>query len=202
LIELLIRTLCDPLPDLPADGAYLFGQTADNQQSVFETGVDLVKRQRARRLLIPDSTPRCGYPGFRVWRQALGDLGLGESDIAGVSTASLPGLNTLTEAEALVRHARAEGMARILVVAPPFHQLRAFITTVSVVLREFPGLRVYNRVGVAQPWDDTVVHSQGVLQCTRTDLIHSEIVRIERYRRKGDLVSQDEVLAYLQWRDR
>jgi hypothetical protein len=202
LIELLIRTLCDLLPDLPADGAYLFGQTADNQQSVFETGVDLVNRQRARRLLIPDSTPQCGYPGFRAWRQALGGLGLGESDIVGVSTASLPGLNTLAEAEALVRHARAEGLARIFVVAPPFHQLRAFITTVSVVLREFPELRVYNRVGAALPWDETAVHSQGVLQCTRGELIHSELARIERYRRKGDLVSQDEVFAYLQWRDR
>ena len=72
----------------------------------------------------------------------------------------------------------------------------------SVLLREFPGLRVYNRVGVALPWDDTVVHSQGVLQCTRSKLIHSELARIERYRNKGDLVPEREVLAYLQWRDR
>jgi hypothetical protein len=80
--------------------------------------------------------------------------------------------------------------------------LRAFITTVSVVLREFPELRVYNRVGAALPWDETAVHSQGVLQCTRSELIHSELARIERYRNKGDLVSEREVLAYLQWRDR
>ena len=72
----------------------------------------------------------------------------------------------------------------------------------SVLLREFPGLRVYNRVGVPLPWDDTVVHSRGVLQCTRSELIHSEMARIERYRNKGDLVLEREVLAYLQWRDR
>jgi len=73
---------------------------------------------------------------------------------------------------------------------------------VSVVLRELPELRVYNQVGAALPWDDTVVHSQGVLQCTRSELIHSELARIERYRNKGDLVSEREVWTYLQWRDR
>jgi hypothetical protein len=93
-------------------------------------------------------------------------------------------------------------MAHVFVVAAPFHQLRAFITTASVVLREFPELRVYNQVGTALPWGETVYHSQGTLQCTRGELIQSEMARIERYRRKGDLVSAEEISRYLHWRDR
>ena len=57
----------------------------------------------------------------------------------------------------------------------------------SVVLREFPGLRMYNRVGAALPWDETAVHSQGALQCTRSEFIRGELARIEWYRNKGDL---------------
>jgi hypothetical protein len=202
LIELLIRVLCDIDPEIEAEGAYLFGQTADNQLSVFETGVNLVRQRQARQVLIPDSAPRCGYPGFRAWHQALSVSGLGEADVVGIPIAPCSSMNTLTEAEALVRYAMANGMARVFVVATPFHQLRAFITIVSVVLREFPELRVYNRVGTALPWDQTVLHSQGVLQCTRSELIQSELARIERYRRKGDLVPEDQVLSYLRWRDR
>ena len=35
LPELLFRTFNDPLPESPADAAYLFGQTACNQASSF-----------------------------------------------------------------------------------------------------------------------------------------------------------------------
>jgi hypothetical protein len=202
LIELLTRVLCDLDPEIEAEGAYLFGQTVDNQLSVFETGVDLVRQRQAKQVLIPDSAPQCGYPGFQAWHQALSASGLGEGDVVGIPIAPCSSLNTLTEAEALVRYAVSNGMTRIFVVATPFHQLRAFITTVSVVSREFPALRVYNRVGTALPWNQTVLHSQGVLQCTRSELIHTEMARIERYRREGNLVSQDQVFSYLQWRDR
>lgn len=202
MIELLIRVLCDLDPKIEAEGAYLFGQTADNQLSVFETGVNLVRQRQAKQVLIPDSAPQSGYPGFQAWHQALSASGLEEADVVGIPIAPCSGLNTLTEAEALVRYAVSNGMNRIFVVATPFHQLRAFITTVSVVSREFPDLRVYNRVGTALAWHEAVLHSQGVLQCTRSELIHTEMARIERYRRKGDLVSADQVLSYLQWRDR
>ena len=202
MIELLTRVLCDPDPKIEAEGAYLFGQTTDNQLSVFETGVSLVRQRQAKQVLIPDSGPQSGYPGFHAWHQALSASGLEQTDVAGVPVAPGSSLNTLTEAEALVRYAMSNGMTRIFVVATPFHQLRAFITTVSVVSREFPTLRVYNRVGTALPWHEAVLHSQGVLQCTRSELIHTEMARIERYRRKGDLVPEDQVISYLQWRDR
>jgi len=202
VIELLTRTLCDPGPEIKADGAYLFGQTADNQQSVLEAGESLMNQHRAQKLLIPGSAPQGGYPGFQAWHQALIALGIEETDVSGVPVSLASSLNTLTEAQALVRYAETNHLARVFIVAAPFHQLRAFITTVSVVLREFPKLRVYNQVGTALLWNETVYHSQGTLQCTRSELIQSELVRIERYRRKGDLVSEEEISRYLHWRDR
>jgi hypothetical protein len=201
MIELLLQTLCDLPPATPADGAYLFGQTVDNQTSVFRTGVDLIQRQQARRLLIADSVSRSGYPGFAAWYQALMDLGLKTDKIRGVPTHSFPILHTLTEATALVRYAKAEKMRTIFVVAAPFHQLRAFMTTVTVALQKFPELRIYNRPGQALPWHETVRHSQGSLECQRSELIYSELERIERYQVKGDLASPEQILAYLSQRD-
>ncbi len=200
-MELLIRTLCDTILDVQADRAYLFAQTVDNQKSVFDAGVALINQQRTKQLLIPDSIPRGGYPGFRAWHQELMACGLGETKITGVSTASFSTLNTLVEAKALVRYAQAKDITKVFIIAPPFQQLRAFITTVSVILRADSELLVYNRVGTALPWDETVLHSQGALQCKRSELIQSELERIDRYRRKGDLVSEDEVFNYLRWRD-
>jgi hypothetical protein len=46
-----------------------------------------------------------------------------------------------------------------------------------------------------------VVHSQGRLVAERRGLILEELKRIETYVRKGDLISLEEVIAYLNRRD-
>jgi len=201
LIEIIFRTLCDPFSDIQADAAYLFGQTSKNQEAVFETGIDLIKRDRVDKLLIPDSPPRGGYPGYDAWYQALIAYGLDGSKIIGIPTGSYPNLNTLVEAQTLVRYAQEKEMTNLFVVAPPFHQPRAFMTTVTVALAEFPELRIYNRVGTALPWNENVTHSQGTLRAPRSELIQHELERIERYQHKGDLATADEILTYLNWRD-
>ena len=201
LIEIIFRTLCDPFSDTQAEAAYLFGQTSKNQESVFETGVDLIKRDRVDKLLIPDSPPRGGYPGYDVWYQALTAYGLDGSKIIGIPTGSYPNLNTLVEAQALVRYVQKKEVTKLFVVAAPFHQPRAFMTTVTIALGEFPELRIYNRVGTALPWNENVTHSQGTLRAPRSELIQHELERIERYQHKGDLAAADEILTYLNWRD-
>ncbi|MEW5957539.1 MAG: YdcF family protein [Chloroflexota bacterium] len=201
MIELLIRTLCDPLPEFPVDAAYLFAQTADNQAAVFSAGLELIRQQQARQLLFTGSAACPGYPGFEAWQQELVKRGLSRAVISGVPNDSFPLLHTLIEATALVRYAHQRRLTSLVVVASPFQQLRAFMTTISVVLREYPELQVYNRVGAALPWHETVIHSQGTLECQRHALIQSELDRIERYHAQGDLASTEQVLRYLNRRD-
>lgn len=201
MIELLIQTLCDVAPPEQANGVYLFGQTADNQGSVFETGLNLWQQRQAGQVLISGAEALGGYPGFQSWRQALISHGLRERDIIGIPPTNSTRLHTLIEAESLVRYALAQGFSRIFVTAAPFHQLRAFMTTVTVVLREFPELQVFNRVGATLPWNETVHHSQGTLRCARQALIQSELERISIYQAKGDLAPTEQVLGYLNWRN-
>jgi hypothetical protein len=201
LLELLIQTLCDPSPSGQLDGAYLFAQTADNQSSVFETGLHLLKQGRVRQLLLSGSGPLSGYPGFPAWQQELIGLGLDQANIRRVPATSEMMLHTLIEAESLVRYARAQGLTRLFVVSAPFHQLRAFMTTVKVALREFPELEIYNKVGAALPWHEVVSHSQGTLQLKRRELIQAELERIEKYQNQGNLASVAEASRYLEWRN-
>ena len=48
-------------------------------------------------------------------------------------------------------------------------------------------LFMYLFICAAEVWDETVVHSQGVVRATRDNLVDSEMERIQRYTEKGEI---------------
>ncbi len=201
LLELVFRSVFDSSPALPTEGGFLFSETPDNELSVIETAADLVHSGLTRSLLVLDSPPRCGYGGVERWIDALVDRGLTQERLHRIPTDSYEILTTQTESQAFVSWAKQRGLRTAHIVAAPFHQLRAFITLVSVMLSRSVPLLLYSRPGSPQSWDETVVHSQGVLKARRAELIKAEMERIEKYRDKGDLASDDEIIRYLIMRD-
>ena len=199
--ELLIRVLCDTRPRVVADGAFLFSQTENNQESVFFAARALLEDSIVQRILLIDSPAKSGYLGYTVSKRELKKLGISEQQIEGVNAADTAMLNTLIESEALVRFAKFRAYKRLLVVSSPFHQLRALMTAVTVALREYSDLQIHSQPGTALPWLQTAVHSQGTLSSSRRKLIWGEMERIEKYQKKGDLASFDDVLKYLNVRD-
>lgn len=141
-----------------------------------------------------------GYSGYHVWKDKLIKLGIKENRILGVDLAT-DDHNTLTEAEAVVRFAKRSNYKSIIISAAPFHQIRAFMTTVRVVLAEYPELKLYSFPGDALPWNEKATHSQGALSGKRSELIAAEFARIDKYSQKGDLISFDKVINYLDQRD-
>ncbi len=200
-IELLLRIMCDVRPRDRVDGAYLFGQTVDNQKSVFLAAQRIIKDSLSNKILIIDTEAMSGFPGFGVWENKLRECGISRNQINSVTAAETPILNTLIEAEAMVRFAKSCAFEALYIVAAPFHQPRAFITSVSVVLREYPELQVYSFPGETLPWEEKVAHSQGLVKGSRRSLINEEMVRIKKYQETGDLVSFQEVINYLNRRD-
>ncbi len=202
------RVLSDVIPG--AVGlAYIFSNTQSNESSIF-TAVQCLARSGTVRNVGYCSAPDDGhgYPGGAMWREGLLKVGMSSSALVPIkpvgsfeSVGSGGAVNTLTETIGLVRHAKARGLEELCIVTAPFHQLRAFITTVSVLKREHPTLRVYNSIGAPLRWNKVVVHSQGVVNGTRMELFLGELNRIRAYHEKGDLVSFDEVTGYLDWRD-
>ena len=199
--ELLLRVLCDTLPTGRADAAYLFAQTEPNQESVFATARELLARDAAGKILISDCHAKCGYIGATAYRQAMIDFGIPETAIEDVPMEPTEILHTLVESRAVVRFARTKGYTTIVVISAPFHQERAFMTTVTAALSDYPQLKVYSHPGRPQPWDENVTHSQGILEGTRAELIAAEQERIEKYIAQGDLAAREKVLHYLRTRD-
>ncbi len=195
--ELLTKILCDPLPDNTVDAAYLYGQTIENQSSVLNKGASLYKKGLVRSIWIADSQPKSGYLGFTVWQEKLIALGVPDSAIVGVPIDSYEIINTYIEASEVARLALSMSIKSLIVVSSPFHQLRAFVTIVTAISREYPELKAYNQTGEALEWYESVSHSQGELKGTREGFIYTELDRIDLYHGKGFLVSLDEVKDYL-----
>ena len=186
---------------MKADAIYLFGQTKDNERSTLETGSHQWTNGNVKAIALLNRERVPGYPGFRAWEEKLVTSGVPEKNITGIRTVGFPS-TTFTEAEAIVIYAQKNKWQTLYISTSPFHQLRAFVSVVSVIFQEQSPLLVYNIPGKPLPWNETVSHSLGVLRGTRVGLIQSEIKRLNTYHQKGNLVSAAQVLAYLEERDR
>lgn len=184
------RTRCDCL--------YCFGNTCDNQSSLLDAAAVFWRVWRSN-ILINRGETEHGYPGFEVWYKELRQRGVLPKNIIPLDAEVIQrNVNTLSEAKALVDEAQRRRWGYIAISTAPFHQLRAFITTVSVLLKKYPMLQVYNQVGQELPWEETVRHSQGTLVATRRELVGMELGSILRYHHQGDLVSPKEILSYIE----
>lgn len=202
LEELIIRTLADTLPNEPLDALFLFGQTEDNQQSSFAVAKQLLEQGQVQKVMFLHTRPLSGYPGYERWHQELTQLGIPANKLEGVLDPGKDHLHTLIEAEAMAKHAREQGYKSIAVTAAPFQQPRAFMTAATAARRHVPQLYLYSAPGKALPWCREVTHSQGKVEDTRAGLISGEMERISKYNTQGDLDSVEEVLAYLNRRDK
>lgn len=200
--ELSIRVLCDVRPETTVDGAVLYSQTKDNQNSVIFAAKNILYNKLAKKILFIKSGPVSGYTGFKTWTSELKKIGIQSNDIVGVKFMNTNSLNTLTESEAIINYAAQKKYRSLYVVSSPFHQLRAFMTLVTVALRDYPDLLIFSYTGIPLPWLAKVAHSQGILLGTRKDIIKAEFERIEKYKQKGDLSSEIEIIKYLNKRDR
>ncbi len=202
LDELITRVLCDTAsPARVVDAAYCFGETLDNESSVLAAALLVWKLKRVNRIALCGEKAVAGYPGFENWKAKIVKLGIGAKNIIGIPTDHDFPPSTHAEAWGLARYARKSKWKNIYVIAPPLHQFRAFVTTVTAFKREKVPARIYNFVGLPQRWEEHIIHSQGIQEGTRSELLGEELKKIETYYKKGDLVSADEVLKYLDDRD-
>lgn len=200
LFELTHRILQDGTPQgiLPV---YVFSETIGNQISPLRTSALFYLIEAVDIVAICDGETDHGAAGFTFCKEKLIELGVPKSNIVSISMPGDVNVNTLSEAEFLVRFARENNLGNIYITAAPFHQVRAFVTTVSVALREYPTLKIYNKVGMPLQWNEMAHHSQGVLTGLRKEFIYTEYDRLNEYHEKNDLVSCGEILDYLNWRD-
>ena len=69
LVELIIRALCDVKPESIADGAFLFGQTKDNQSSVLLAAQHIISNNLAKRILIIKTEKKAAIQDLRLGKK-------------------------------------------------------------------------------------------------------------------------------------
>lgn len=183
--------------------AYLFSETVD-ALSHFQKGVELLRNGRASKLYIFDDVSRSntGYAGVDFSEQKLRGFGAKPKEIERIPYTGKESFHTLIEALVVIDFARKNGWRNLIIVAPPFHQLRCFITMVSALLRlrASSRLAVWNHVADPEPWGVKVRHSQGTLRAKRVNLVPHESRRLPLYQANGSMVPFKSVFAYLKKR--
>ncbi len=189
---------------------YLFSQTPDNESSIINIGAKISKENSLNTSVETKigicglEHPACSKP--EEIKKRLINKGVRSKDII-VIDYDHPDVgvgrkfrfsNTKIEAEAVVNYCLRNGIVKLGICSPPFHQIRGYLTVLAALKRA--GLEnkiaIYNIVGETLDWNKKAVHSQGTTIDLRSNLIDSEILRIFKYWQAGDLASPEEAVKY------
>jgi len=194
----------------PYETVYVFCETEDNAYSPLMKAVELANSGYTKSISICDGPNSAGYPGFVKFVEHLYGYGLPkdftEAKIRRIQIAVAKDMNTLGEAKALVNDiANREG--DIGIIAPPFHLVRAFMTTITALTKSVPEVATSKNIfaikGIDQPPFQEALHSQGVVSDTRIGLEHGELDRLKKYQGSdfGGMIAPKDVINYLKERD-
>lgn len=109
--------------------------------------------------------------------------------------------NTRHQAEIVVEMALERGWTRLLLIASPYHQYRAYLTFLKTLMDagEDEKVRLINIPASQTKWWGRPVS----LDTTRIDLLADEFKKIDEYREKGHVASYEDGLASLNyWENR
>ena len=197
LLQLRNMVMNDKQPSF-TQGIYLFSEYIDNELSSFIAAQELIERDASAEVFIIYGGGH-GSPGYSHWVERLGRY-IPKGRIRQVPIEKPWEINTYSESVALVNFAIKENRKSWYIVAPPFHMLRAFMTTVSVSIKHGSKINFYAHPGAPQDWNEFVTHSQGIKKGKRRFLVGEELKSIKIYSGLGHIESIQNILNYVQQR--
>ena len=103
--------------------------------------------------------------------------------------------STKEQAEEMMRWARERKWKSMILIASHYHQYRAFLTFLRAMQAKRLKLILINTPSRGLSWFKKTPWGR------RIDLLSSEFARITTYRRKGDVASFTEGIAYMKWKE-
>jgi hypothetical protein len=188
------------------DAIFVWGRAEDEWQSTpFDDGVLSLAAQLHRLSGAPVVIPGycgvdhgqglTGYPGPRVWRDALALLGVPDHKVK-VLTGS--GCNTRTEMDDFLNWFVENGGETAMAVTQQPHALRAMLGTVkSLSERNLSHCVIVPMWPYLFDWNRACYGSQGEGRYPRIQWIDEEFDRIPRYQKTGDLATLEQLFEYL-----
>lgn len=104
-------------------------------------------------------------------------------------------VNTKEQAEEVVHLALKEKWTKLILVASPEHQYRAYLTFLKAVKRDLLDIEIYNSPAKNLNW-----FSDDGWGC-RFDRLEQEFIRIEKYMQLGHLATFNEAIEYQKWKE-
>lgn len=200
LTELAIRVFSDKYPDVQIQSIIVFAHTIDNYQSTLEKACEIYSESKVP-IIISGAGSISGYVGCSKYKNTLLKLGVNRNDIIISEPVDSQILHTRNESQAYIQTLKEFQITNGFIISVPFHQVRAFMTMVSVAIEQNFNIKLYNCPVEKFDWNKTITHSQGILRKEARELIYEEFDRIKKYNNKGDLESVEAVLNYLNNRD-
>ena len=128
---------------------------------------------------------------FEMYQDKLSEYNLKSSDFV----LELSSQHTFQQAEEIFKLAETHNWQTIILVASPFHQLRAFLTFLKVMRLKGLNLGIFNYPAENLAWFKENPWGR------RIDLIKDEIGKIEIYAEKGHCCTYLEGLEYQKWKE-
>jgi hypothetical protein len=110
----------------------------------------------------------------------------------------LDSINTRIESEALVNWISSNNIHELVICAPPYHTLRAFMTLVSVCIEHNINTKIYVINGKVNDWNDITITHNGTTKMSFNSVIQLELERIKKYTEKGDIYTCDKIWSYIE----
>lgn len=104
-------------------------------------------------------------------------------------------LNTREQALEIIKLAGSYGWQRLILVASPYHQYRAYLTFLRVIIDLDSNIVLYNAPAKNLPWFADTGWGQ------RFDLLDNEFVKIKKYSALSHLATLEEVIKYQKWKE-
>lgn len=114
---------------------------------------------------------------------------------------NLPIINTKIESDLIIDWAIKYNLKEIGICSPPYHLLRAYMTLVSSSIKKNYNINIFPFSGITDDWNKKVVCHQGKNTESFNEMIDLELVRINNYTKKGDILEVKYILEYMDKRN-
>lgn len=103
--------------------------------------------------------------------------------------------NTMEQANEVIKMAINNNWRRIILVASPYHQYRAYLTFLRSILDSNSSIILYNAPAKNLPWFTDAGWGR------RFDLLDQEFKKIKKYSALSHLATLEEVIKYQKWKE-
>lgn len=104
--------------------------------------------------------------------------------------------NTREQAVEVIKLAQANNWTKLILVASHYHQFRAYLTFLKVILDKSLKLALYNSPSTTLSWFHNTDWGE-----PRISLLNAEFERIETYSRLNHLASFSDAIEYQKWKE-